>query len=235
VGVGTLTSQSFIKYVHENSISFIFSSVTDPVRAGLVTPGEGGQLMVGGVSNFVPLEPQITLFKELQPSLAKLGILYNPAELNSVAIVTQLEEVCTAHSIVLKKQTINKTSDVPQAATMLAQEVDAILISNDNTALAAFQSIAMAAQRAHIPVYVSDTDAVALGALAALGASQYEVGLQTAQMIANKLEGKHNALTVEFPSKTDLYLNQAVAYELGIAIPANRKKQAAQIIKRGNA
>jgi putative ABC transport system substrate-binding protein len=109
---------------------------------------------------------------------------------------------------------------MPQAAMKLASAVDALFITNDNTALAALPSIIAVANKRKIPVYVSDTDAVVQGALAALGPNQYQVGVQTGAMIASVLDGASlNAIPVEYPAKTELFVNVSAAKKLGIALP----------------
>ncbi len=216
VGIGTGSAQSFMPYVNKQKIALIFSSVTDPQSAGLDK--------VAGVSNFIPLEPQLALFKKLQPNLKRLGILYNPGESNAVSIVQKLARLCPTLGLTLIQQSVNKTADVAQAATKLAAQVDAILISNDNTALSALPSVIQAANKAKIPVYVSDTDAVAKGALAALGPDQYQVGVQTGLMITKVLNGTPiTDIGIEFPENTELYLNPKTAQQLNINIPSDLK------------
>ena len=210
VGVATVSAQSFIKYATEGRVKMVFSTVTDPLGASLVKSLDRPGNNISGISNFVPLEPQLELFKKIQPSLKRLGILYNPAELNSVSIVKKLEILCPKLGLALVKQTITKTSDAMQNTAKLASNVDAIFISNDNTALSALQSIIASTEKAGIPLYVSDTDAVKLGAKAALGPNQYEVGLQTARMIVRVLKGDDiNNMKVEFPDKTDLVVSKS--------------------------
>ncbi|MES2212293.1 MAG: ABC transporter substrate-binding protein [Pseudomonadota bacterium] len=220
VGVGTPSAQSFAKAAADHKVRLIFSSVTDPLSAGLVQSLEAPGYDISGVSNFVPLTPQLKYFLDIQPNLNQLGIIYNPGEINSVAIVKQLEALCPPLNITLVKQTVARTADVPQAAVKLAAQVDAIFISNDNTALSSLQSIIKAAQAQAIPVYVSDTGAVSLGAIAALGPNQYDIGLQTGRMIARVLEGDQlSTMPVEFPEKTELYLNVEAADAIGLTIP----------------
>jgi putative ABC transport system substrate-binding protein len=234
VGVGTMSAQSFVKYARDNKVKLIFSSVTDPLGAGLVNSLNVPRNNSSGVSNFVDLEPQIKLFKIIQPKLKRLGILYNPSEINSVSIVNSLEKISPEFDIILIKQTITKTADVAQAATKLASLVDAIFISNDNTALGALSTIIKIANKVKVPVYVSDTDAVIFGALAALGPNQYQVGLQTGKMIAKVLNGADiNLIPVECPDKSDLYINYDAALISNIIIPDSIKSQASKIIKNG--
>lgn len=230
VGVGTLSAQSFGKAARERRTKLIFSSVTDPLAVELVESLENPGYNTSGVSNFIPLEPQLALFKKIQPRLKRLGILYNPGEINTVRIVQNLEAICPQVGLTLIKQAAIKTGDIPQASARLARQVDALLISNDNTALAAFPSIVRAAHKVGIPVYVSDTDAVTQGALLALGPNQYTVGLQTGAMVARVLRGEEIAnLPVEFPHETQLVINLEVATRLGITIPEEIRLQATLI------
>lgn len=231
VGLGTTSAQSFLKFALKGDVTLIYSSVTDPQTAGLVS--KNPKSTISGVSNFVALEPQLELFKKIQPRLKRLGIIYNPGESNSVSIVRKLESLCAKYDLNLVTQSVTKGADVPQAATKIAQSVDAIFISNDNTTLSALESVIGAAHKAKIPVYVSDTDAVELGALAALGPNQYQVGIQTGQMIARVLNGENvQTLPQEHPKKMDLYINLGVAQSLGIVIPSEIITQSQKVINK---
>jgi putative ABC transport system substrate-binding protein len=234
VCIGTVSAQSMAKYAISGKAKVVFSSVTDPVGAELVSDVGRTDQNITGVSNFVKLEPQLDLIKKIQPNLRKLGIIYNAGEANSVSIVKKLNAVVGQFNILLVEQAVTKTSDVPQAAAKIAANVEAIFISNDNTALSCLPSIIEACNRARIPVYVSDTDAVYLGALAALGPNQYEVGRQTGVLVAKILNGKEIAkLPVEFPSRTELFLNADAAALLEISIPQEIISSAKKIITSG--
>lgn len=231
VGVGTMTAQSFIRYLPSSNTKLFFSSVTDPVGAGLISNPSNPSETTTGVSNFVELEPQIVLFKQILPKMKNLGILYNPGEANSVSIVKKLELLCPAAGLNLIKTTINKTGDVAQNATRLAGQVDAIFVSNDNTVLSAIKILSHIATKNKIPVFVSDTDAVELGALAALGPNQFDIGIQTGIMIASYLKGKPvSKIPVEFAKKTELFLNATIAKNIGIPFPAEVITRASKII-----
>ncbi|MEM6338825.1 MAG: ABC transporter substrate-binding protein [Pseudomonadota bacterium] len=232
VGVATVTAQSFSKYARAGKTKLIFSSVTDPVDAGLVNsvvkPGNN----TSGVSNFIPLEPQIEMFLKIKPGIKKLGFLYNPGELNSISLIEKLKVICPTYGIELVTVSASKTSEVPQSAVKLSSLVDAIFVSNDNTALSAFKTIVRAANSVSIPVFVSDTDIVKDGAVAALGPNQYDLGLQTAKMIVDVLEGREIDTTpVEFPKKVDLYLNPNAAEKVGVKIPKDLFESASYLVE----
>jgi putative ABC transport system substrate-binding protein len=231
VGIGTVSAQSFIKISQKKQTKIVFSSITDPIGAGLVTNLEKPQNNISGVSNFVPLDPQLLMFKKLCPQMKRLGVLYNMGEANSVSIVKKMKEICPRLGLILVPKAISKTADVAQGVASLAPQVDAIFISNDNTSLSAIGTIIKVAEKSKKPVFVSDVDAVEKGALAALGPNQYEVGLQTGRMVSRLLKGEPMAnQRVEFPQKVELYLNEKVARKLGIILPQELRAQAAKII-----
>lgn len=209
VGVGTVSAQSFIKYLARSQTKLIFSSVTDPTGSLPNNPN------ICGISNFVSLEPQLKLFKKIQPQLKRLGILYNPGELNSVSIVKKLKTIAPQHQLILVEQTINKTSDASQSIVQLSNQCDAIFICNDNTALGAIKIITKLSK---VPVYVSDTDAVKLGCVAALGPNQYKIGIQTGNLIIKALK-KEKCNFVTYPDKTELYINKEATKKWGLSIP----------------
>jgi putative tryptophan/tyrosine transport system substrate-binding protein len=231
VAIGTISAQSFIKFSRNNEVKMIFSSVTDPVDAGLMISSTTNEKNITGVSNFVAIGPQLELFKKLQPNLKKLGIIYNPGESNSISIVKELEEIAPNYNIEVLTKVATRSSEVAQTAVSLAKNADAIFISNDNMALSAIQNIIKAAVDAQIPVYVSDTDAVKLGAVAALGPNQYNIGIQTGKMVARILNGSDiNKEKVELPEKNDLYLNTEAAKKANISIPKDLLEIADKII-----
>ncbi|MDR2341347.1 MAG: ABC transporter substrate-binding protein [Puniceicoccales bacterium] len=226
VAIGTVAAQSFAKFANPER-KLVYSSVTDPKKAGLME-----NTNIGGVSNFVPLEPQLGMFRRIQPRLRKLGILYNPGEANSVSIVGKLREICPVFDIQLVEQVATKSAEIPQAATTLAGKADAIFVSNDNTALGALPAIIRAANGRKIPVYVSDTDAVALGCLAALGPNQYQVGVQTGNMVKRiQTKDLSEPLRHETVATMELFLNTRAAQILGIQFEPSLLCEATEIIQ----
>ncbi len=231
VGLGTPSAQSLVRPASTGKTKMVFSSITDPLSASLVKSLKDSNTNVTGMSNKVDVVPQFEMIKKILPDLKSLGFIYNPAEANSIKQLDDVTVAGKALNIKIIPQTVNKTADVPQAATRLANEADAIYIYGDNTALAALGSVVMAAEKVKKPVFVADTDAVELGPLAALGPNQYDLGIQTANMIADVLDGKDiNTIPVGFPDKLELYLNFDAAKKLGITIPDELKTQAAKVI-----
>ena len=223
VAVGTTPSQCVFKFAKSGKTKLVFSSVTNPddISKSLKNCN------TTGVSNFVDLKPQLELFKKIQPNLKNLGILYNSGESNSISIIQKLEKECKIQGIRLVKQSIQQSADIPQAINKLKNKVDAVFITNDNTALSGIPFIVKSCDKAKIPVYVSDTEQVANGCLASLGPNQYNIGIQTGKMIKRIKDGDNiNTIKLEYPDKTELFLNKKKAEQLGIDIPEEILKEA---------
>jgi len=232
VGIGTISAQGFIRAIQGTDIKLVFSSITDPVSAGLVSGIDSTRGNITGVSNFVDLTPQLEIFKKVQPNLKNLGFIYNPSEANSRAILTRLEAICPEFGIKLVKISASKTSEVPQAASAAVNKIDAFFISNDNTALSALATIINVANQNQKPVYVSDIDTVEQGALIALGPNQYDLGKQTGKMIVRLLKGEDiSNIPVEYPVKTELVINLKAADKIGIKIPESVLKRATTAVR----
>jgi putative ABC transport system substrate-binding protein len=229
VAIGTVAAQSLVRYAsgEGGQLPLVYSSVTDPQSAGLAAIHN-----VTGVSNFVPLRPQLELFKRLQPSIGTIGVPYNPGEANSVAIVNALKPICEEMGIGLVLRAATRTGEMPQAAAELARRVDAIFVSNDNTALAALAAIVGVANSQGIPVYVSDRDAVQLGALAALGPNQRDIGRQTGRMVARILDGELvSNVAAECAASMALTINLRAANMLAIAVDEKLIEEAEEVLR----
>jgi len=217
VGIGTAVAQSLVANMQGTSTPVVFSSITDPKGAGLVQDYQRSEKNVTGVSNFIPIMPQLEFFKQIVPSLKRLGIIYNLGEANSVSLNEQIEAEAPKIGLAIVLAPVTGSIEVSSAAQSLVGKVDAILVTNDNTALSAFDSILRIANDVKLPVFVSDTDLVKNGAIGALGPNQYEIGRQTGRMVAKILKKEPvSQLPMEFPEKVEMYINVKVMQQLGL-------------------
>jgi putative ABC transport system substrate-binding protein len=207
VGIGTTATQALMSANQRYSIPIVFSSVSDPVGAKIVENLQHPEGVVTGVSNFIDPALQFNLFKKILPKLSKLGVIYNPGEANSVALVEKMKQVAPQKGLELVLATANTTADVTLATHALVGKAQAIFINNDNTALSAFDSIVKISTKNKIPVFCSGIDMIKHGALATIGANQYGVGQQTGKMILEILDGKSpHDIPVAFPEKTEIQM-----------------------------
>lgn len=223
ITIGTTVSQSALQAIQQSgsSIPLVFASVTNPVLAKLVKSDKQPEKGVSGVSNYVASQKQFTYFKKLLPNLKRIGVVYSPGEANSIVLNEEMAQTAKEMELEVIFAAANKTSEVNLATQSLLDKVDAIFINNDNIALASFDSIVAAAKMQNIPVFVSDIDCIKNGALAALGADQYEMGRQVGKMIVEILTSNNAEFlkTMEYASIIRDVTNKEVASELKIILP----------------
>lgn len=212
VAIGTAAAQVSAKSAQASQTPVVFLSITDPLGAKLVKDLNKPGGSVTGVSNYTEQAPQLAYFKELIPALKRLGVIYNPGEANSVSLLEKTTTAAKDLGIQIVPVVATKTTDVALAVQKaLGSDIQGMFVNNDNTALAAFDVIVQLTQAAKTPLFVSDTDMVDQGALAALGPNQYDIGRQGAEIILAVLNGaKPGDLPVQFPRKSEKLLNQVV-------------------------
>ncbi|MEI2711457.1 MAG: ABC transporter substrate-binding protein [Chitinophagaceae bacterium] len=227
VSIGTMASQATLQAAKGTSVPVIYASVTDPKGAKL----EGN---ISGVSNFVEPKIQLSAFKKILPDLKKIGVIYSSGEQNSVALIDFVKAAAKELDIEVVFATATKTSDVYTAAMSLVGKVDALFVNNDNIALAAFDSVLKVSREQKIPAFVSDTDLVQKGAVAAIGPSQHRIGLKAGKMVVTLLsqpKEKRNAGNIPSEGHENplMFINEKAAQSLGIRISDTILREAASV------
>jgi putative tryptophan/tyrosine transport system substrate-binding protein len=220
LAISTPSAQACQRNLPDSTI--LFSAVTDPVAAGLVSnltkPGPN----ITGMTDMSPVERHIALIQELQPKLKKLGVLYNPNETNSVSLVRILQEECRKRGIEVVGKTVDKKENVAEAAAGLVDQCDAIYIPTDNTVVTAMESIARICGKNRRPLYAADVDSVPRGAVISLAIDYYGMGRQTARMAERLLQGEApSSLPVESLEDYRIHINLKAAEIMGIELPVS--------------
>jgi len=213
-----------------DKIPVLFSAVTDPLSAGLVKNLEKPGGNVTGTSDAVSASKIMELARRITPDIKIIGALYNSSEANSISVINNLKEYAAANGLEVIEGTVTNTSEVQQVTQSLAEKVDAIFSPIDNTIASAMPVVAQVAKAAKIPVYVGADSMVNDGGLATYGINYVTLGHETAGMAAEILNGKNPG---EMPVRTikdvEIYVNQATADAIGITIPEDVLKEAAQV------
>ena len=92
------------------TIPVVFTAVTDPVAAKLVADlaHPGGN--VTGMSDLSPIGKHLDLIKEITPKVKTLGVIYNPGEANSLALLELLRREAPARGITIENPPISVAS-----------------------------------------------------------------------------------------------------------------------------
>ena len=214
------------------SIPLVYTAVTDPVAAKLVkTMGKSGT-NVTGVSDALPLAPQVELIRKIKPTAKNVGMVYSPGEVNSTIVVKALKAELAKHGMKLVEAAAPRTVDVGPAAKSLIGRVDVIYTSTDNNVVSTYESMVAVAREGKIPLVASDPDSVKRGAVAALGMNYYDMGRQAGKIVDRILKGeKAGAIASQGGNSTKLVLNESAAAQQGVTLSDALRKDAAEVIK----
>lgn len=230
VAIATPSAQAAVSAARD--IPVVFSVVTDPMGAKLVSNMDKPGRNVTGLSDAVPVGQHLAMMKEVVPGLKRLGIPYNPGEPNAVSIIAAMEKVAAEQGIEIIKVAAPKSSDVMVAAQKLIGKADAIYTTLDNTIITALESIVKVGIDAKIPVFSADTDSVTRGSVAAVGFNYSDLGRQTGEMVIEVLKGKNPGdMPVRIAEGTDIYVNLKTARMMGVEIPQSLLDRATKIIQ----
>lgn len=208
-------------------IPVVFTAVSDPVGAGLVKTMDapGGNLT--GMTDMPPVDKQLELIKTIVPKATRIGVVYNAGEANSVSQVNAVKAAAAKLGITVVEATVANSGGVFQAAKSLVGKVDAIYIGLDNTVVSAFESLVKVCEESKLPLFSSDNESVAKGAIAALAIDYYAMGKQTAAMAKKIMDGaKPATMPVESLKNLDVHLNLKAAKAQGVTVPDDVVKKA---------
>ena len=230
VAIATPSAQAAVSAARD--IPVIFSVVTDPMGAKLVSNMDKPGRNVTGLSDAVPVAQHLAMIKEVVPGLKRLGIPFNPGEPNAVSIIAAMKVVAAEQGIEIIEAPAPKSSDVMVASQKLIGKVDAIYTTLDNTIITALESIVKVGIDAQIPVFSADTDSVTRGAVAAVGFNYNDLGRQTGEMVIEVLKGKNPGdMPVRIAEGTDIYVNLKTARMMGVEIPESLLARVTKVIK----
>ncbi len=214
------------------TIPIVFTAVTDPLAAALVTSLDKPGGNITGLSDMSPMADHVALIQEITPNARRIGVLYNPGEANSVSLVNRLKEVAGGAGLEVIESTVTRSADVQAAARALVGRADVIYVPTDNTVVSALEAVIGVAEEAKLPLYSGDTDSVSRGTLASIGFDYFDVGLQTGRVVARVLRGEAvGDIPVSFASGTDLFVNRGAAARMGVTIPDAVIARAKEVIE----
>jgi putative ABC transport system substrate-binding protein len=214
------------------TIPIVFTAVTDPLAAGLVTSLEAPGGNVTGISDLSPIGAHVALIKELVPAAKAVGFIFNPGETNSVALLQRFKAEAGKAGLTVVEAPANRSADVQGAARGLVGRVQALYVPTDNTIVSALESVIGVAEQNKIPFIAGDTDSVERGAVASIGFNYHDVGKETAALVVRVLKGeKPGAIAVSQASGTNLVVNRKAAKAQNVTLPEAVVSRAKKVVE----
>ncbi len=203
-----------------SDIPILFSAVTDPVEADLVDSVEKPGGNITGTSDASPMKEQLASFQKLDPSIKKIGILYNTSESNSDIQIEMAKAFAPELGLEIVAVGISNINDIPQAMDSIIKDVDAIYTITDNMVASAIAIVADKANSAKMITVGAEGSHVEGGILVSDGISYFGLGKQTASMAKAILLDKKSPADIpsESGKETTAVFNQETLDILGLSL-----------------
>ena len=201
VAIATPVAMVMQSATEDTDIPVIFSAVSDPVGAGLVASMDAPGGNITGTSDALDTATIMKLMLAANPDLKKVGLLYDTAQDSSQNAIQDAIAFCEENGIEYEEKTGSTTDDVILAAqSLIADGVEAVFTPTDNTIMTAELSIYELFNDAGIPHYTGADSFALNGAFCGYGVDYANLGVATADMVAEVLTGDVNV--AETPVQT---------------------------------
>ncbi len=232
--IGTPSSRAVMKIIRD--IPIIFSSVTDPVFAGLIphtSPvGTRTGTNVTGVSDRWPVTLQFEMYTKFIPKAKKWGTIYNAGDPRSLIYIKEMRQAAQKRKVQLIEVNISQSNETLPAAQFLVGKVQSIYITYDHVAVSSFEPIVKVCNQKKIPLFGGDLKSVTMGAMAAYGWDYFQIGHAAGKKAVRILKGENPGnIPWELGEKLVLMINEKAARAQGAIVPPELLKRADRVIQ----
>jgi putative ABC transport system substrate-binding protein len=203
-------------------IPIAFTTVTDPVKAGLVKSlNRPGGNVTGTAGLTSELDPKrLEFLREAKPASAIIGVLVNP---NRPGLESQLEELQAAANKFNVKLEVQKTASDQQLQgafqAFASQRVDALIVTADPFFNNRRAQVLSLSESRSLPAIYQWREFVTAGGLMSYGPSITEAYRKAGINAGLILKGtKPSDIPVVQPTRFQLVINQKTASRLGLVL-----------------
>ena len=202
--------------------AIIFVQVVNPREAGIAQSACVKPAHVTGVEASAPYEEVLPLLLLQAPDLRTIGILFNSAEVGSAAGANGIAEHGMALGLTVEQSAVTGLADIrPATQALVNKGVEVILLPFDETTMGGMPIIASVANENGIPIFHSNANATAVGAMVGAGYNLFfEQGLNAGHILVAYLNGEIDIASAGVATFSGLgvRLNLDVAAQLGFDI-----------------
>jgi putative tryptophan/tyrosine transport system substrate-binding protein len=193
----------------------VFVSLGDPIAEGWIASLARPGANLTGVAGLSPdlAGKRLELLRELVPSLAKVAVLWNPANRAEGVAVKATETAAHSLGMSVAVEHAGSPSELDRAFSAIAQSgAKGVVVLPDPMFLANRQQIVELTNRLRLPAIYMETGFVAVGGLISYGPNFTELFRRAAAYVDKILKGaKPGDLPVEQPTKFELAINLKTA------------------------
>jgi putative ABC transport system substrate-binding protein len=217
-------------------VPVVAAGVDNPVLMGLAVSMARPGGRITGVSSFGGelVAKRIQLLRDLLPGVRRLGVLMNPATVQSAQLEALLQRLAREGGVSIVPVPARGPDEFDAAFAALARErVEGLVVLADETFYVHRAAIAERCRRARLPSVWGGRDFITDAEGLASYQSDFRVVFERAGVLADRiLRGAYPAeIPFEQSTKLELVLNLKAAKAMGIVVPATLRLAADEVIE----
>ena len=201
-----------------SDIPILFNAVTDPLSAELLNSWDSPEGNITGISDKTNTLEQLKMFNKIDPSIKKIGIIYNTSEANSYYQVEDVEKLGPDLGLEVITLGITNINELAQGMDSIVNRVDAMYFVSDNLIASSVEMVANKLIENQMISVCAEESQVNGGLLITNGPSYYELGLQASNMAYSILKDQEaiGNIGVQLGDKPEIKVNPNTIEALGL-------------------
>ncbi len=209
----------------------VFSTVYDPVEAGIAENWKSSGNNTTGSTTKFPMSKIVNILKEFAP-VKRLAVLYTPGEKNSELQLKELQGIQVEARIRVIPIILAKKEETVQALSEVVHATDAVYLTGSSIIGETVPVIVDIANKAKVVTITHLDDLVEKGALLGVCTNSYLVGRLAGKKAVKILKGaKPSSIPIETDKKLDLIINMKTAKAGQFQIPPEFMKKVTRAIE----
>ena len=229
LGIGTPAAVALqnARDAEQIDITVLFTGVTDPISAGLMTD-VNKPTNITGTNDMNPVADQVDLVLELAPGIKKLGVLYNVSEKNSQVQAEMVKAQAAIKGVEVVIKTVSEAVEITAVTTALIANdgCEAIYLPTDNLIASNMPAVAAVADELKVPTVCGEVGMVTAGGTITYSINYKSLGYLTGEMAAKILSGtpcSQVPSTSVDASGLEVAINEKSITAIGIEVPQSIK------------
>jgi putative ABC transport system substrate-binding protein len=217
------------------SIPIVFTSVSDPVGAGIVDSlaRPGGNATGFMLTEFSVSGKWLELLMQVVPELKRVAVLRHSANPAGIAQFGAIQAVAASRGVAVTPIDVQDAGEIERAVAAYANSENCgMIVTGSAIATIHRDLIITLAARHKLPTFYTDRFAVASGGLISYGPDFVDQFRRAAGYVDRILKGEKAAdLPVQAPTRYALVINLKTAKALGLSVPQALLASANEVIE----
>lgn len=216
----------------KNKLPVVFSTVMDPIEAGIVDSLQQPGGNITGVAFGIQEARRFEWFLRIAPEIKNIYVPYNPNDKSPVQALKIIREASAKFGVNLITFEVSNPGMLDEAVLNIPPEADAVFFLPDSLLATRLDDFEASTLKRNLPTSAVNISSVkANNVLTAYGLDQQQSGRQVARLADQIFKGANPAdLPVEM-SEFFLAINLKVANRIGLTVPDDILSQADIIVR----